>query len=830
MGTGEHRRPGSRPPVPTARLGPARSRAGIILSAAVWWLAAAGVADAQPDPPTTPRNIPPGKPLDNEAFGKLVDGLIPIEGDFTVYLGQARIVALKQELTARPVAAAGAAPANPAALLPAVAIGDEAVAEITILTTKQIRVTGKRLGTTDGSFTMPDGRTIPFTVYVKADVSRLNDELRQIFPASKVEVRQIGNCLVVEGTAPTQAESDLIVQVIRAGTNLAPRGSDKPAEPTAPPRFGPGLADGPAPASAPAAPQAAPSKTADQVISLIRVPAAEPAAKVPVPVSELLAKLNTRLKQLFPNSAVVVSQVVGGLTVEGVAPEFLERDLILEIVRASANLPSSAPGGQPADAIAAVSGQGRIAADRVVDLIHVPIAESVEDLIVRLNKRLASTFPNSEVNVSQIGTGLVVEGVTPASVERDLIVEVIRASTNLPPLDQANKPSASSAGTAAVNAGAAAVNAGSAALNDGGAAPPAPAAAAASAPARGKIPADRVVNLIRIRVLLKPRAQGSQQVLLKVRIAELNRTAFRQIGANALGYDSKSGSIFGSQIGGPITATASAGGIGSTLLGNASSSLTSAATVFGIFQNSNFEVYLNALRRNSVLKILAEPNLVALNGHQASFLAGGEFPIPVPQVGASGVASTITVLFKKFGVSLDFLPMIVDGDVIRLTVDPVVSSIDFSVGTTLVAGGSPVPGLNTRQAHTTVEMKQGQTLAIAGLLQLSLDGTTNRVPGLGDLPILGPFFSNTTSNRVEKELVVLVTPYLIEPLEAGQVLPGPGDEVGQPNDLEFYFLNRIEGRTGRDFRGTTDGADPLRIGRALHLERKFVRGPMGFSD
>ena len=178
----------------------------------------------------------------------------------------------------------------------------------------------------------------------------------------------------------------------------------------------------------------------------------------------------------------------------------------------------------------------------------------------------------------------------------------------------------------------------------------------------------------------------------------------------------------------------------------------------------------------------------------------------------------------------DFLPIILDGDAIRLTVDPVVSSIDFSIGTTLVAGGSPVPGLNTRQAHTTVELKQGQTLAIAGLMQLSLDGTTNRVPGLGDLPILGPFFSNTTSNRVEKELVVLVTPYLVEPMAAGQVPPGPGDEVNQPNDLEFYFLNRIEGRTGHDHRATTEGADPLRVGRAIHLERKFVRGPVGFGD
>lgn len=431
--------------------------------------------------------------------------------------------------------------------------------------------------------------------------------------------------------------------------------------------------------------------------------------------------------------------------------------------------------------------------------------------IQSLREQLRLIFPDAALKLAQIGTRLVVEGQARDAAQVAQILRVLRTSggpsgpLGAPAPATANPPPAGMASTLGPGAGAA----------------PAPS---------GDDTEVEVVNLIRV--------PGSQQVLLKVRVAELNRTAFRQIGANALGYDSRSGSIFGSQIGGPITGGAGVTPIGDLtnqsqargLLGTASSSLTSAGTVFGIFQNSNFEVYLNALRRNSILKILAEPNLMALNGHQASFLAGGEFPIPVPQVGASGVASTITVQFKKFGVQLDFLPIILDGDAIRLTVDPVVSSIDFSIGTTLVAGGSPVPGLNTRQAHTTVELKQGQTLAIAGLMQLSLDGTTNRVPGLGDLPILGPFFSNTTSNRVEKELVVLVTPYLVEPMAAGQVPPGPGDEVNQPNDLEFYFLNRIEGRTGHDHRATTEGADPLRVGRAIHLERKFVRGPVGFGD
>jgi pilus assembly protein CpaC len=332
----------------------------------------------------------------------------------------------------------------------------------------------------------------------------------------------------------------------------------------------------------------------------------------------------------------------------------------------------------------------------------------------------------------------------------------------------------------------------------------------------------RVINLIRV--------PGTQQVLLKVRVAELNRTGFRQIGGDFLGIDKDTGAIIGTQIGGAnVTATAIA--TGRMLTGTASTSTSPMTTVFGIFQEGELAIFLSALRRNSLLKILAEPNLVAMNGQQASFLAGGEFPVPVPQIATGGVGTTVTVQFQPFGVQLGFLPFILDGDVIRLTVDPAVSSVDFTLGTVLVAGGTPVPGLNIRTAHTTVELHQGQTLAIAGLMQLTLDGQTSRIPGLGDLPIIGEFFSNTTGTRTEKELLVLVTPYLVEPMNPGQVPPGPGDEVNQPNDLEFYLLNRIEGRTGKDFRASTEYDDALHILRCLmKLEDANVHGAHGYCD
>jgi pilus assembly protein CpaC len=189
------------------------------------------------------------------------------------------------------------------------------------------------------------------------------------------------------------------------------------------------------------------------------------------------------------------------------------------------------------------------------------------------------------------------------------------------------------------------------------------------------------------------------------------------------------------------------------------------------------------------------------------------------------------VEFKEFGVRLNFVPTILNSNTVRLSVDPEVSSIDFSIGTVLVPGGSPVPGLNVRRAHTTVELDQGQTLAIAGLLQLTLDAQTTRIPGLGDLPVLGPFFSNTTHQRIEKELVILVSPYIVEPLSPDQLSPSPGDEVKTPTDLEFYLLNRIEGRTGIDWRSTTEYDDALHVLRCfLRVEKEHVRGPYGHCD
>ena len=325
----------------------------------------------------------------------------------------------------------------------------------------------------------------------------------------------------------------------------------------------------------------------------------------------------------------------------------------------------------------------------------------------------------------------------------------------------------------------------------------------------------QIINLIRV--------PGVQQVMLQVRIAEVNRTGLREIGADLGG--ASGGNVLGTSIG---SASTSALGMltGGGVTGSATQSAGATTTAFGIFPNANFEIFLRCLRDNSLLTVMAEPNLVAMSGHEASFLAGGQFPVPVPQTGFG--IGTNTILFKDFGVQLVFLPLVQDDDVIRLSVTPEVSSIDFSLGTTLVVGGTPIPGLNTRRATTTVELRQGDTLAIAGLLQVTIDGRTQRIPGLGDLPYIGPLFSNTTHKRIEKELLVLVTPHLVAPLPPGQAPCLPGSEIGDPDDCEFYFLNRIENKNGHAYRSTTSW-DDLQL-HLMSLEKRTVSGPVGYSD
>jgi pilus assembly protein CpaC len=345
-------------------------------------------------------------------------------------------------------------------------------------------------------------------------------------------------------------------------------------------------------------------------------------------------------------------------------------------------------------------------------------------------------------------------------------------------------------------------------------------------------------------IINRVKVPGPRQILLHVKLAELNRTAIRQLGVSWL--DTRNNAVLGSAAGGaadltgtiagPVTQSSVPGArnfqgpVATAFHATASSAPNSNSQLFGIFNASQFALYLNALRSNSLAKILAEPNLVTLDGQPAQFVAGGQFPYPVAQGSATaGGGAAISITFKTYGATVSFIPHILENDVIRLDVEPNFSQLNYGAGTALPGVGI-VPGISQRYVRTEVELREGQTLAIAGLLQTTTNGTTVRIPGLGDLPIVGPWFSTNKVETLETELVVLVTPELVAPMEAHEVPPAPGDRVFQPNDYEFYFLGRIEGKLGREFRATIAEHDPLDVMKHFQSENHWVIGPHGYDD
>jgi pilus assembly protein CpaC len=194
------------------------------------------------------------------------------------------------------------------------------------------------------------------------------------------------------------------------------------------------------------------------------------------------------------------------------------------------------------------------------------------------------------------------------------------------------------------------------------------------------------------------------------------------------------------------------------------------------------------LEEKGAVKILAEPNLVAMSGDTASFLAGGEFPVPVSQNTTAGIP-TVTVEFKPFGVSLAFTPTVIEGDLINVVVAPEVSQIDKQ--NAVVFNGFVIPGISTRRAHTTVEMRDGQSFAIAGLLQSTFADDVKGIPGINDLPVIGALARDSQFQRNETELVIIVTPRLVRPTSPGQ-LAAPTDTFVPPSDADMFFFGRPE--------------------------------------
>ncbi len=295
--------------------------------------------------------------------------------------------------------------------------------------------------------------------------------------------------------------------------------------------------------------------------------------------------------------------------------------------------------------------------------------------------------------------------------------------------------------------------------------------------ARAYAPEGKINNLVTVG--------GVHQVMLEVRVAEMDRATTKRLGINFNYFDD--------------------GRFGASLLGGLSSfvfpefdtdagawqfNLPPSSSVNALFRFQNngttWTGLIDALKQDGLVKILAEPNLIAMSGQQADFLAGGEFPVPVPQQDGA-----VTVAYKRFGVGLTFKPTVLSNQKINIQVEPEVSELDFS--TAVQFSGYVVPGLSTRKASTTIELGDGQSFAIAGLLKETVRDAVQKFPLLGDIPILGMLFRSRSFQKNESELVIIVTPRLVKPVD-GSRLPLPTDGYIEPNDAEFYLLGFMEGR------------------------------------
>ncbi|MBR0939094.1 type II and III secretion system protein family protein [Bradyrhizobium jicamae] len=296
-----------------------------------------------------------------------------------------------------------------------------------------------------------------------------------------------------------------------------------------------------------------------------------------------------------------------------------------------------------------------------------------------------------------------------------------------------------------------------------------------------------------------------QQVMLEVRFLEVNRTAGRQLGVNLYGGNSAGNQLVNTGLGaggsnGAITQTqpgSATGGLsGIPLLGTAST-LAGSAVPFGnvltnvINQGGNrLDVLITALETKGLVRRLAEPNLIALSGDAARFLAGGEFPVPVASTAVAGALPTVTIEFKKFGVELGFVPTVLSRGIINLRIEPSVSELDFTNAVSIA--GTTIPALTRRDARTTVELRDGQSFAIAGLLQNRNQQDISQLPWIGSVPVLGTLFSSKSYLQNETDLVIIVTPHLVAPAAPGQALATPLDSRLPANDVDFFLNGQME--------------------------------------
>jgi pilus assembly protein CpaC len=283
--------------------------------------------------------------------------------------------------------------------------------------------------------------------------------------------------------------------------------------------------------------------------------------------------------------------------------------------------------------------------------------------------------------------------------------------------------------------------------------------------------ADKILELAKnvspkVTSLLQAPVSPAGQIMLQVRFAEVNRVALNQLGLNILSLPGAKniGTISTQQFSPPQLVNQS-NGVSSTL------GVNNLLNIFLLRPDINLAATIQALQQNNVLEILAEPNLLTASGKEASFLAGGEFPFPILQsTGGTGFAG-ITIMFKEFGVRLNFTPTLTLDGLIHLKVRPEVSSLDFTNALTLQ--GFTVPALSTRRIESEMDLADGQSFAIAGLIDNRVTSQFNKIPGLGDIPVLGKLFQSWSKQKSTDELLVVVTPHIVHPLTAENMPKGP---------------------------------------------------------
>jgi pilus assembly protein CpaC len=396
-------------------------------------------------------------------------------------------------------------------------------------------------------------------------------------------------------------------------------------------------------------------------------------------------------------------------------------------------------------------------------------------LEIEINKN----FPDSVVHLRLIGEKVMVTGQARDAIEAANILRIVHHAEHAGSSGQANGPRIPAESIAPVRR-------------------PGESAATPGIEQYENPGTSHVVNLLRI--------VGEHQVNLRCTVAEVNRSAARSVGLN-FQYTGVPGTFVQSiaNLTGPVT--------GANL-----------PMILNTGSGSNLTLTFRALKNMRYARSIAEPNLTTINGQPATFRAGGQFPVPV--VTGQTLNGLQGVQFVPFGVQMNFTPFITDKDRIRLLIQGTVSVRNDANQAQI--GNTTVPSLTDRQFGTTVEMREGQTFAIGGLIQNNLGADRDQLPFLGDVPFLNRLTGFDGTSASEQELVIMVTPELVHPMEQKMVPPLPGTDIFEPSDVEFYLFGRLESRRHYDFRSPVMN-DPQRIRSYQRCEQNYIFGPTGYN-